>query len=73
MFLTFSKVHDSIQQKILTYQQIRLNQLEIKEKEEKLKRAEERSEALENNNVQYTVQYIIDNPTEESDETDIQL
>ncbi len=73
IFLTFAKGIDYVQQKILTHQQIELNRLEIKEKKEKIKKAEERNEELEHNNVEYTVQFIIDNPTANLDETNIYL
>lgn len=73
VFLTFAKGIDFVQQKIITCQQIELNRLEIKEKKEKIKRAEERSEELERSNVEYTVQFIINNPTADSDQTNIYL
>lgn len=73
VFLTFAKGIDFIQQKIITCQQIELNRLEIKEKKEKIKRAEERSEELERSNIEYTVQFIINNPTADSDQTNIYL
>lgn len=73
IFLTFSKSIDFVEQKILTHQQIILNQLEIKDKKEKLKKVEERREELENNNIEYTVQFIIDDPSANSDDTNICL
>lgn len=73
ILLTFSKTMNFVEQKILTHQQIVLNQLEIKDKKEKLKKTEERGEEIEKNNIEYTVQFIIDNPIVNLEDTNIYL
>lgn len=62
--LMFSdKVIDSVQKKIINHQQIVLNNLEIEDKKKKTKEIESKSQELQKNNIHYTVQYIINNPT----------
>lgn len=58
-------VIDSVQKKIINHQQILLNKLAIEEKRRNAKDIENKSHELQQNNIQYTVQYIIDNPITE--------
>ena len=67
------KVIDSVQKKIINHQQIILNRLEIEEKRKKTKEIEYRNQELQKNNIQYTVQYIINNPTADSHDINIYL
>lgn len=67
------KVIDSIQKKIINHQQIILNKLEIEEKKKKIQKIEYKSQELQKNNIHYTVQYIIDNPTADSHNADMYL
>lgn len=64
---------DSVQKKIINHQQIILNKLEIEEKKKKTKEIEERNQELQKNNINYTVQYIIDNPASDSHDVNIYL
>ncbi len=74
IFLTFSNnIVNGIQEKILNQQKIKLNQLEIEEKKIKLQNAERRGEVLQNSDIEYTVQYIIDNPESDGNDTDMYL
>lgn len=74
LLLSFSnQTINNIQQKILTQQQIVLNKLEIKEREEKLKNVKAMKEDLERQNIEYTTQFIINNPSESSIDVDMFL
>ena len=64
---------DAVQKKIINHQQIVLNQLEIQEKKQKLEKVEDKSKELKANNIQYTIQYIIDSPVLDSESTNIFL
>lgn len=68
-----SRIHDTAQKKILNHQQIILNKLNIEEKKKTLKEMEHKSQELQQSNIQYTVQYIINNPTTDSGDINIYL
>lgn len=73
LVLLSNNIIDSVQKKIINHQQIILNKLEIEEKKKKIKEIEERNQILQKNNIHYTVQYIIDNPTSDSHDVNIYL
>lgn len=67
------KIIDSVQKKIINHQQIVLNKLDIEEKRKKLKEIEHRKQELQEEDIHYTVQYIIDNPAVDSHDINIYL
>lgn len=73
LIILSGKVIDSVQQKILNHQQIILNNLEIEEKKKKTKEIEYRNQQLQKNNIYYTVQYMINNPTADSHDINMYL
>lgn len=68
-----NNIIDSIQKKIINQQNIILNNIEIKERQKKLNNIKNKGDELQKVNIQYTVQYIIDNPTIDSHNINIFL
>ncbi len=67
MFLKFSNnAIDAVQKKIINHQTILLNQYELKQKKEASKKVKDKSDELRQNNINYTIQYIINNPVQDS-------
>lgn len=73
LIILSNSIIDSIQKKIIRHQQIVLNKLDISEKKNKVKDIENQSQKLQENDIQYTVQYIIDNPSTDSHDINIYL
>lgn len=73
LIILSNNIIDSVQKKIIRHQQIVLNNLDISEKKKKVKDIESKGQELQKNNIQYTVQYIIDNPSTDSHDINIYL
>ncbi|EOS29422.1 hypothetical protein C807_02808 [Lachnospiraceae bacterium 28-4] len=73
-FLTLSNnVIDAVQKKIINHQTILLNQDKLKKRKEASKKAQDKNEELRQNNINYTIQYIINNPVQDSHNINIYL
>lgn len=68
-----SNIVDDVQKKILNHQQIKMNKLLIEQNKKKLKDLEDENKQLKQNNIQYKVQFIINNPTTNSNDINIYL
>ena len=73
-FLTLSNnVIDAVQKKIINHQTILLNQDTLKKRKEASKKAQDKNEEIRQNNINYTIQYIINNPVQDSHNINIYL
>ena len=64
---------DAVQKKIINHQTILLNQDTLKQRKEASKKAQDKNEELRQNNINYTIQYIINNPVQDSHNINIYL
>ena len=68
-----NNVIDAVQKKIINHQTILLNQDTLKKRKEASKKAQDKNEELRQNNINYTIQYIINNPVQDSHNINIYL